>query len=63
MAGAGCSSAEQGFEAMMKGEEKVVAGSLVNKLQVKAAAIVPDSLKAKVHGKLVHKDQEHLRRA
>ncbi|CAA9520822.1 MAG: hypothetical protein AVDCRST_MAG53-3533 [uncultured Solirubrobacteraceae bacterium] len=51
--------ARQGFEAMMKGEEKVVAGSLVNKVQAKAGALVPDSLKAKVHGKLTQKDGEH----
>jgi short-subunit dehydrogenase len=50
--------AEQGFEAMMRGEQKVVAGSLMNKVQAKAAAVIPDALKAKVHGKLVQKDGE-----
>ncbi|MDQ3484020.1 MAG: SDR family NAD(P)-dependent oxidoreductase [Actinomycetota bacterium] len=48
--------AQQGFEAMMNGEEKVVAGSPLNRVQAKVAAVVPDSLKAKVHGKLTQKD-------
>ena len=50
--------AEQGYKAMMAGEEKVVAGSLMNRVQAKAGAVIPDALKAKVHEKLVQKDGE-----
>jgi len=42
--------AKQGFEAMMKGEEQVVAGSLTTKLQGRAGRFVPDAVKAKAHG-------------
>jgi len=41
--------AEQGFEALMKGERKVVAGSLKTKAQGVANKVLPDSLKAKAH--------------
>ena len=41
--------ARQGFEALMKGEERVVAGSLATKLQGYASRFIPDSLKAKAH--------------
>ncbi len=41
--------AEQGFEALMKGEEKVVAGSLSAKLMGRSGRFVPDSVKAKMH--------------
>jgi uncharacterized protein len=41
--------AEQGFEALMKGEDKLVAGSLKTKVQGVANAVLPDSLKAKAH--------------
>jgi short-subunit dehydrogenase len=44
--------AKQGFEALMKGEEKVVAGSMKNKLQAAAAPLTPDSLKAEMHRKM-----------
>ncbi len=50
--------AEQGFE-VMRGEQKVVAGSLLNKVQARAAGVIPDALKAKAHGKLTQKDGEH----
>jgi short-subunit dehydrogenase len=49
--------AKQGFEAMMAGKEKVVGGNLLNKVQAKTAALIPDAVKAKVHGKLVHADE------
>ena len=51
--------AKDGYEALMKGEEKVVAGSLMNKVQAKTAALIPDSAKAAVHGRLTQKDSEH----
>ncbi|MEV4816783.1 hypothetical protein ACGFKZ_24540 [Micromonospora tulbaghiae] len=44
--------AEDAFEALMKGEHKVAAGSLVNKIQVAAGKIVPDRLKAEQHRKM-----------
>jgi short-subunit dehydrogenase len=42
----------QGFEALMAGKEKVVAGSLKNKLQTAVAGVIPDSTKAKMHRKM-----------
>jgi short-subunit dehydrogenase len=44
--------AEQGFEALMKGKEKVVAGSAKTKVQGAASKIMPDSAKAKMHSKM-----------
>ncbi|KKK05885.1 SDR family oxidoreductase [Micromonospora sp. HK10] len=44
--------AEDAFEALMKGEHKVAAGSLVNKIQVAAGKIIPDRLKAEQHRKM-----------
>jgi uncharacterized protein len=41
--------AKQGFEALMKGEDKVVAGSLMTKVQGAANAVLPDRLKSKAH--------------
>jgi short-subunit dehydrogenase len=44
--------AEQGFEALMKGKEKVVAGSAKTKVQGAASKVMPDSAKAKMHSKM-----------
>jgi short-subunit dehydrogenase len=44
--------ARDGFEALMAGKDRVVAGSAVNKLQTVAAKILPDSAKAAAHGAL-----------
>jgi short-subunit dehydrogenase len=44
--------ARQGFEALMSGKEKVVAGSLMNKVQVATAGVIPDSVKAEMHRKM-----------
>ena len=41
--------ARQGFEALMAGREKVVAGSFENRLQTVAGRFVPDSAKAEMH--------------
>jgi short-subunit dehydrogenase len=41
--------AAQGFEALMKGEAKLVAGSLKTKAQGVANSVLPDALKAKAH--------------
>jgi short-subunit dehydrogenase len=40
--------AQQGFEALMKGDDHVVAGSLKNKVQVIAGKVAPDPVKAKL---------------
>lgn len=44
--------AKQGFEALMAGEEKVVAASLKTKAQGWAGKVLPDSAKANFHRKL-----------
>ncbi|MCA2213257.1 SDR family NAD(P)-dependent oxidoreductase [Jidongwangia harbinensis] len=44
--------AKQGFEALMKDKEKVVAGSVKTKVQGAAAKVMPDSAKAKMHGRM-----------
>jgi short-subunit dehydrogenase len=42
--------AEAGFEAMMAGEERVVADSLTTKLQAAASRVLPDRVKSAMHG-------------
>jgi short-subunit dehydrogenase len=44
--------AKQGFEALMKGDEKVVAGSVKTKVQAAASKVMPDSAKAQMHRKM-----------
>jgi len=44
--------AKQGFEALMKGDEKVVAGSVKTKVQAAASKVMPDSAKAHMHRKM-----------
>jgi short-subunit dehydrogenase len=44
--------AKQGFEAMLKEKQKVVAGSLKTKAQGVAAKVMPDSMKAEMHRKM-----------
>jgi short-subunit dehydrogenase len=44
--------AKQGFEALMKGKEKVVAGSMKTKVQGAASKVMPDSAKAQMHRKM-----------
>jgi short-subunit dehydrogenase len=44
--------AEQGFEALMKGDERVVAGSLANRLQAEGGRVVPDRAKAEMHRRM-----------
>jgi short-subunit dehydrogenase len=41
--------ARQGYDALMAGKERVVGGSLKNKLQVAASKVLPDSKKAEMH--------------
>jgi len=44
--------ARQGFEALMNGDERVVSSSLASKAMGIGSRVVPDSIKAKVHGKM-----------
>jgi short-subunit dehydrogenase len=44
--------ARQGFEALMKGDDHVVAGSLKNKVQAVAGKVIPDTQKAEMHRKM-----------
>jgi short-subunit dehydrogenase len=45
--------ARQGYDALMAGEERVVAGSLMNKVQASVAGrLLPDSAKAEMHRKM-----------
>ncbi|MFF5080506.1 SDR family NAD(P)-dependent oxidoreductase [Actinoplanes sp. NPDC000266] len=44
--------AEQGFKALMNGDEKVVAGSLKTKVQGAASKVMPDKAKAEMHRKM-----------
>jgi short-subunit dehydrogenase len=44
--------ARQGFEALMAGKERVVAGSFKNKAQAAAGRVLPDSAKAEMHRKM-----------
>jgi short-subunit dehydrogenase len=41
--------AEQGFEALMRGDEKVLGGSLKTRAQATASKVLPDSVKARMH--------------
>lgn len=43
--------ARQGFEAMMAGEHRVVAGSVSNKVQSAASRVLPEQVKARQHAK------------
>jgi uncharacterized protein len=44
--------AKQGFEALMKGDDHVVGGSVKNKVQAVANKVVPDTAKAEMHRKM-----------
>jgi short-subunit dehydrogenase len=44
--------AAQGYEALMAGKDKVVAGSLLTKAQATANAVLPDRLKSAAHSKM-----------
>jgi short-subunit dehydrogenase len=41
--------AEQGFEALMKGKDHVVAGSIMNKVMAGTAKVTPEAAKAQMH--------------
>lgn len=44
--------ARQGYDALVAGKERVVGGSLMNKVQVAASKVLPDSAKAELHRKM-----------
>jgi len=44
--------AEQGYEALMAGKDKVVAGSLMTKAQAATNSVLPDRLKSAAHAKM-----------
>lgn len=44
--------AEQGYKALMNGEDMVVAGSMMNKVQTAMAKVMPQSVAAKMHGRM-----------
>jgi uncharacterized protein len=44
--------AKDGFEALMEGKERVVSASLSTKLQGRGGRFMPDSVKAKLHGRM-----------
>ncbi len=51
--------AKKGFQAMMKGKDKIVAESLTTKMQVAANAVLPDKAKAAAHRLMAKpKDEE-----
>jgi short-subunit dehydrogenase len=41
--------AEQGFEALMKGKDHAVAGSVSNRIMAGAAKVTPETVKAQMH--------------
>jgi short-subunit dehydrogenase len=44
--------AQQGYEALMNGDERVVAGSFMNKVQATGGRFMPDRAKAEMHRKM-----------
>jgi short-subunit dehydrogenase len=44
--------ARQGYDALMNGEEKVIAGSLMNRVQAIGGRFIPDALKAEMHRRM-----------
>ncbi len=42
----------EGFEALMAGKERVVSASLMTKLQGRGSRVLPDSVKAAMHGRM-----------
>ena len=44
--------AKQGFEALMAGKDKIIAGSLKTNIQGHAAEILPDAVSAEMHRKM-----------
>lgn len=51
--------AKQGFEALMAGKDSVIAGSLITKVQGAVSKVLPDALKAKLHGQLTEQESNN----
>ena len=52
--------AHEGVEAMFSGRSKVVAGSFKNELQVLVSRLLPDSVKARLHRRMLEQQpQQH----
>jgi len=51
--------AKDGFEALMAGKDKVVAGSITNKLQTVAAGVLPETVTAEMHRKQAEPESAH----
>lgn len=45
--------AKQGFEALMAGKDEIVAGSLLTKAMTSVGRVLPETVKAELHGQLV----------
>jgi short-subunit dehydrogenase len=50
--------AEQGFAALMRGDDHVVAGSFKNKVQAVAGKVVPDTAKAEMHRRMAQPKEQ-----
>ena len=50
--------ARQGFDALMSGDDKVVAGSFKNRVEAVVARVLPDSVKAKQHRTLAEREDD-----
>ncbi|WP_413294874.1 SDR family NAD(P)-dependent oxidoreductase [Bdellovibrio sp. HCB185ZH] len=53
--------AHMGYEALLDGKDMVVAGSIMNKIQTAAAKLMPQSLAAKMHGRMSKPDSPDKR--
>jgi short-subunit dehydrogenase len=51
--------AREGFEALMRGDDKVVAGSVKNAAQAYAANVIPDTITAELHRKQTEPGSAH----
>lgn len=44
--------AKQGFEALMAGKDEIIAGSLITKVMASVGKVLPETVKAELHGQL-----------
>ncbi len=51
--------AKQGFEALMAGKDKIVAGSLKTKILASASQVLPDTVNAELHSQLTKPGSAH----
>ncbi|MBM0743996.1 SDR family NAD(P)-dependent oxidoreductase [Phormidium sp. CLA17] len=45
--------AKQGFEALMAGKDEIIAGSLMTKIMTSVGRVLPETVKAELHGQLI----------